>query len=208
MKSRLALATLLLLFTAAQSYAQVFQSMEWGLKAGGNYFKVGGRSFDNTYHISFSGGAYAELNYDAHFTLQPELLFNQVLAKTSDVFNQIYSNYGGVSFQLVSVDYIAVPVLIAYKPIPELSILFGPQYSFAIAQTSGLLSEVNKNAFSRSDFSLVFGGELHTGKFKLGLRYQEGLININAINSTDAWRTYGLQFYVGYQIKDRKLKKK
>jgi hypothetical protein len=204
MKSRLAFATLLLTLITAHSYAQ--QSMEWGLKAGGNYFKVGGRSFDNTYNLSFSGGAYAELNYNSHFTLQPELLFNMVQAKTSDAFNSIYSNYGAISDQLVTLDYIAVPILIAYKPVPELSILFGPQYSFLISQTSGLTAARNGNTFSRSDFALVFGGQLNLGKMKLGLRYQEGLNNINAINSTDTWRTYGLQFYFGYQIKDRKLK--
>jgi hypothetical protein len=205
MKSRLAFATLLLTLITADSYAQ--QSMEWGLKAGGNYFKIGGRSFDNTYNLAFSGGAYAEVNYNAHFTLQPELLFNMVQAKTSDAFNQIYSNYGGVSDQLVTLDYVAVPILIAYKPIPELSILFGPQYGFLISQTTGLTAARSQNSFSRSDFALVFGGQLNVGKFKVGLRYQEGLNNINAINSTDTWRTYGLQFYFGYQIKDRKLRK-
>jgi hypothetical protein len=181
--------------------------MEWGLKAGGNYFKVGGRSWDQSYRMSFSGGAYAEINYSKHFTLQPELLFNQVLGKTSDAFNQIYATYQAVPEQLVSVDYIAVPILLVYKPIPILSIMIGPQYGFAIAQTSGLLqADKNKNVFSRSDLALVFGGQLNLGKMKLGLRYQEGLNNVNAINSTDAWRTYGLQFYVGFQIGDRKLK--
>ncbi len=206
MKSKLAFVTLLLLtLTATHAYAQ--KSMEWGLKAGGNYFKVGGRSWDQSYRMSFSGGAYAEINYSKHFTLQPELLFNQVLGKTSDAFNQIYATYQAVPEQLVSVDYIAVPILLVYKPIPILSIMIGPQYGFAIAQTSGLLqADKNKNVFSRSDLALVFGGQLNLGKMKLGLRYQEGLNNVNAINSTDAWRTYGLQFYVGFQIGDRKLK--
>jgi len=204
MKSKLTFATLLLLtLTATHSYAQ--KSMEWGLTAGGNYFKVGGRSFGNNYNISFSGGAYAEINYSKTFTLQPQLLFNQVLCKTSDGFNQIYSNYGAVSDQLVSVDYISVPILLAYKPIPILSILFGPQYSFAVAQTQNLV-QTKTDAFSRSDFALVFGGQLNLGKAKVGLRYQEGLNNINAINSADAWRTYGFQFYFAYQIKDIKLK--
>ncbi|HET6254780.1 MAG TPA: porin family protein [Puia sp.] len=205
MKSKLTFATLLVLtLTATHSFAQ--KSMEWGLTAGGNYFKVGGRSWDQSYRLSFSGGAYAEINYTNKFTIQPEILFNQVLAKTSSDFNQIYSNYGGVSFQLVSVDYIAIPILLVYKPIPLVSILIGPQYSYAVAQTTGLLQTSNKNAFSHSDFSLVFGGQLNLGKVKAGLRYQEGLVNVNAINSTDAWRTYGLQLYVGFQLKDRKLK--
>ena len=206
MKSKLAFVTLLLLtLTAAHAYAQ--KSMEWGLKAGGNYFRVGGRSWDQSYRMSFSGGAYAEINYSKYFTLQPELLFNQVLAKTSSDFNLIYAGYQPVSFQLVSVDYISVPILLVYKPIPLISIIFGPQYSFAVAQTSGLLqADKSKNVFSRSDLALVFGGQLNLGKIKFGLRYQEGLNNVNAINSTDAWRTYGLQFYAGFQIGDRKLK--
>jgi len=205
MRSKLTFATLLLLtLTATHSYAQ--KSMEWGLTAGGNYFKVGGRSFDNTYNVSFSGGAYAEINYSKYFTLQPQLLFNQVLCKTSAAFNQIYAG-SGVFDQLVSIDYISVPILVAYKPIPMLSILLGPQYSFAVAQTQKLLQQQpDKNAFSRSDFAIVFGGQLNLGKVKVGLRYQEGLNNINAINSTDAWRTYGFQAYFGFQINDRKLK--
>ena len=209
MKSKLAFATLLLLtLTATHSYAQ--KSMEWGLTAGGNYFRVGGRSWDQSYRVSFSGGAYAEINYSKYFTIQPQLLFNQVLAKTSDGldgFNSIYSNYGAVSDQLVSVDYIAIPILFVYKPVPLVSIMFGPQYSFAVAQTSGLLqTQPNKNVYSRSDVALVFGGQLNLGKIKVGLRYQEGLNNVNAINSSDSWRIYGLQFYAGFQIKDRKLK--
>jgi hypothetical protein len=205
MRSKLTFATLILLsLTATHSFAQ--KSMEWGLKAGGNYFKVGGRSFDNTYNVSFSGGAYAEINYSKYFTIQPELLFNQVLCKTSQTFNQIYAG-SGVFDQLVSVDYIAVPILLVYKPIPLVSILVGPQYSYAIAQTQKLLQQqLNKNAFSHSDLALVFGAQLNMGKAKFGLRYQEGLNNINAINSSDAWRTYGLQFYFCFQIKDRKLK--
>jgi hypothetical protein len=181
--------------------------MEWGLKAGGNYFKVGGRSFDNTYNVSFSGGAYAEINFSSKFTIQPELLFNQVLAKTSAEFSNIYSSYQPVAFQLVSVDYIAVPILLVYRPVPILSILVGPQYGFAIAQTKNLLRALpNTNAFERSELALVFGAQMNLGKMKVGLRYQEGLTNVNAINSTDNWRTYGLQLYVGFQIKDRKLK--
>jgi hypothetical protein len=181
--------------------------MEWGLTAGGNYLKVGGRSFDNTYNLSFSGGAYAEINYSKYFTIQPELLFNQVLCKTSLDFNQIYSNYGAVSDQLVSVDYIAIPILLVYKPIPLLSILVGPQYSYAIGQTKNLLQEYpSTNVFNHSDFSLVFGGQLNMGKAKVGLRYQEGLVNVNNINSTDSWRTYGVQLYFCYQLGDRKLK--
>ncbi len=207
---RVSILVLVLTFTlTAHSYAQ--QSLEWGLKAGVNYFKIGGRSFDNTYSPAFSGGGYAEINFSSKWSLQPELLFNMVQGKTSAAFSTIYE---GVSGQLVTVDYIAVPVLLAYKPIPELSILLGPQYGYAIAQTTGLLGPQGTtngsdvNVFSKSDFSLIFGGQLNLGKMKVGLRYSEGLNNVNRINSTDSWRIYGIQAYVAYQFGDIKLKKK
>jgi hypothetical protein len=209
MRSKLALATLLLLtLTAGDSFAQ--KSMEWGLKAGGNYFQVGGRSWDHTYYLSLNGGAYADFNYNKYFSLQTELLYNQTLAKTSQGPNgigSIYGTYGAVAGQLVSVNYVAVPVLLMYRPMPLLSILIGPQYGYAVAQTEHLLlAKPDQHAFSHSELSLVFGAELNLGKTKFGLRYQEGLNNDNAINGSDPWRTYGLQFYVGYQIKARKMK--
>ncbi len=203
-------AIFVLTFTiAVHSYAQ--QSMEWGLKAGVNYLKLGGRSFDNTFNPGVSGGGYAEINFSSKWSLQPEFLFNQVQGKTSDGFAQIYQ---GVSGQLVTIDYLAVPVLLAYKPIPGLSILLGPQYGFAVAQTQGLLGPIgtaggsSEPVFYHSDFSLIFGGQLNMGKFNVGLRYSEGLVNVNRINSTDTWRVYGLQAYLSYQFGDIKLKKK
>ena len=201
-----AFALLLLTLTATHSFAQ--SSLQWGLKGGGNYFKVGGRSFDNTYYSSFSAGAYADLNYTAHWTIRGELLWNQTIAKTSAEFSNIYAGYGPVSYQQVYLNYVTIPILATFKPIPELSILLGPQYGFLVDQTTGLLQQSPQKAFSRSDFSLIFGGELNVGKVKFGLRYSEGLNNINRINSTDSWRQYGLQAYFAFQIKDMKLKKK
>lgn len=200
-----ALGLAFLLLTASHADAQ--QSLQLGLKAGGNFFKVGGRSFDGKTKPSFSGGAYGELNFTSKWSLQPELLFNQTIAKTSEQFNQIYH---GVSFQQVSLNYIAVPILVVFKPVPELSILVGPQYGYLIAQTTGLLQDVadqGKDAFKKNDLSIVFGGQLNLGKVKFGARYSAGLNNI-CFRTTDSWRQYGFQLYLGYQIKDIKLKKK
>ncbi|HEY6900612.1 MAG TPA: porin family protein, partial [Puia sp.] len=194
-----------LIITASHANAQ--QSLQLGLKAGGNFFKVGGRSFDGKVKPSFSGGVYGELNFTSRWSIQPELLFNQTIAKTSDNFNSIYH---GVSFQQVSLNYIALPVLVVFKPVPELSILVGPQYGYLLAQTTGLLQDPadrGRDAFNKNDLSIVFGGQLNLGKVKFGARYSAGLNNI-CFRTTDSWRQYGFQVYLGYQIKDIKLKKK
>jgi hypothetical protein len=194
-----------LLLTASSTYAQ--QSLQLGVKAGGNMMKIGGRSFDGTSNTGLSAGIYGKLNFSSKWSLQPELNWNQTNATTSADFNPIY---GGVSYQQVYLDYISLPVLLSFKPIPQLSILLGPQYGYLVSQTTGLLQypgEQNKNAFNKNDLSLVFGAQANLGKVILGLRYSAGLNNI-CFSTTDTWRKYGMEAYVGFQFADIKLRKK
>jgi hypothetical protein len=199
------LALFLLLLTTTPTYAQ--QSLQLGIKAGGNLMKIGGRSWDGKQYPGFSAGIYGQLNFSSRWSLQPEIDWNQTIAKTSQDFNGIYH---GVSFQQVNLNYIAVPVLVSFKPAPWLSVLVGPQYGYLVSQTTGLLLDPNlkdKNAFNKNDLSIVFGGQLNLDKVVLGLRYQAGLNNI-CFSTTDSWRQYGFQAYIGYQLKDFKLRKK
>ena len=153
----------------------------------------------------FVAGFYGQLNFSTKWSLQPELLWNQTIGETSADFNQIY---GGVSFQQVILNYASLPVLVVFKPVPQLSLLLGPQYGFLVQQTQGLLPlEGNVNAFKKSDLSIVFGGQLNLGKVIFGVRYSAGLNNI-CFRTTDAWRQYGFNAYIGYRFKDIKLKKK
>jgi hypothetical protein len=168
--------------------------------------RVGGRSFDQKYHPGIHAGFYGQLNFTSKWSLQPELDFNQVICNTGEEFSAIY---GGLYPQLVSLDWISVPVMVAFKPIPQLSLLIGPQYSYLVSQTKGILppQDGSANAFRHSDIALVFGGQLNLGKFMFGIRYWEGYNNVG-FESTDTWRQYGFQAYIAYQIKDIKLKKR
>lgn len=202
----LALSLLLLTLTTANADAQ--ESLQLGVKGGVNFIKVGGRSFDTKTQPGANLGVYGELNFSKQWVLQPELMWNMVVTQTSDQFSQIYPGQGVNTAQAIN-NYITLPVLIAFKPTPELSILIGPQYGYLFNQTKGLLyTDQNKGVFSHSDISLVFGGQLNLGRVKIGLRYTDGLNTINGINSSDGWRQYGFQAYLGYQIKDIKLKKR
>jgi hypothetical protein len=104
-----------------------------------------------------------------------------------------------------------VPILLGFKPIPELSLLLGPQYGFLFSSTQGLLqgnlgtNESGQSPFRKSDVSIVFGGQLNLNKFIFGMRYYSNLNNIS-FRTSDSWRQYGLQLYIGYQFKDMKLK--
>lgn len=201
------LAFFLLLLTASVTHGYAQQSLQLGIKAGGDLMKIGGRSFDGKQYPGFSAGVYGKLNFTSKWSLQPELDWNQTIAKTTTDFTDIY---GGVGLQQVNLNYIALPVLVSFKPVPELSILVGPQYGYLVTQTENLLQspgEQNLKAFNHNDLSLVFGGQLNLNKFIFGIRYSAGLNNI-CFRTTDTWRQYGFQAYVGFQFEDRKLKKK
>jgi hypothetical protein len=202
------LSFVLIAITTFHSYAQFsLQSVQIGLKGGGNFYKIGGRSFDHKTYPGFTGGAYAELNFTPQWSLQPELLYSETISQTSDPeFGQIYP--GAINSKLYS-NYITLPVMVAFKPVPELSILLGPQVGYLVTQTTGVLPPtVNKDVFSKVDVGFAFGGQLNLGKVKIGARYYVGLNNINGINGSDDWRMHGLQAYVAYQLWDVKAKKK
>jgi hypothetical protein len=200
----IAFSILLLFAFVGETHAQ--SSLQLGIDAGGNYMRVGGRSFDQKYHPWIHAGVYGQLNFTSKWSLQPELDFNQVICNTSQGFSDIY---GGLYPQLVSLDWVSIPILVSFKPIPQLSLLLGPQYGYLVSQTNGILppQDGNVKPFTHSDLSIVFGGQLNLGKLLIGLRYWEGLNNIG-FETTDTWRQYGFQAYIGYQIKDIKLKKR
>ncbi|MHA4807748.1 porin family protein [Flavitalea flava] len=191
------LSIVLLTLTTASSYAQ---SLHFGVKAGTDLFKLSGRSFDGKTQAGFSGGAYGEVFFTRQWGIQPELLFNQTMANTSSDFNAIYP--GTISTK-ISLNYISLPILLAFKPVPELSILVGPQYGYLVSQTTGLAQSnpaYPKDAFKKNDISIVFGGQLNLGKFKIGARYVIGLNDINNYPSSDTWKNKGFQFHLGYQL--------
>jgi hypothetical protein len=191
----------LLTTATASSYAQ---KLHLGVTAGANLYKITGRSFDQKTQTGFSAGAYGEYSFNRLLGVQGELIWSQLRGKTDGDFNQIYGQYGAVSNADVYLNYISLPLMVAFKPTPELSILIGPQYSYLINQTSGLLQGggyQNKDAFKKGEASLVFGGQLNLGKIKIDARYTAGLTNLNGINSSDEWKFHGFHFSLGYQLK-------
>jgi hypothetical protein len=172
-------------------------TFSFGAKAGANILKLSGNSFDNKFGVGFHAGAYAELNLNSSWGLQPEVLFSQAAATTSENFN---SQYRGVSFQKVSLDYLSVPLLIAFRPAKEFTILAGPQVGYMLYQTQNLV-QYQKDAFNKFDISIAFGGQFNLGKVKLGARYLIAVNNINNLpDKSDNWQNQGFQFYFGYRL--------
>src|SRR5580704_14562715 len=102
------------------------QSFHFGVKAGTNLSQISGRSFNEGFKWGFTAGAFAELNFTSKWGIQPELLFNQTNTQTADSFNDIYQQ--GINTRSVKLNYLSIPILLSYKPIPLLSLQIGPQF--------------------------------------------------------------------------------
>jgi len=175
------------------------QGFHLGFKGGANIVKIDGQSFDQSFKFGYSLGAFAELNLDKKWGIQPELLWNQAKTTTTDNFSLIYQ---GVSGQNITLNYLAIPILVSYRPIPLLSLQAGPQFGILIDQTANLFQN-GANAFKKGDFSILGGAQLNLGGFRAGARYFIQLNNINDLPSAgdDAtWKSQGFQLYVGFRI--------
>jgi hypothetical protein len=181
-------------FSASRIQAQGFHL---GIKAGTNISEINGRSFSDGFKFGFSAGAFAELNFTSQWGIQPELLFNQSTSQTASSFNTIIPN--GINNQTFNLDYLSIPILLSYKPIPLLSLQLGPQFGILMSTSETVVGNGEK-AFKSGDFSMVGGAQVNIGGFKGGARYVLGLTNLNAVNDADSWKNEGFQLYVGFRI--------
>ena len=188
----------LLLITSTLTTLSFAQGFHAGVKGGANIFKVDGKSFDEEFRHGYNLGAFAEINFNKKWGIQPEVLWNQTNTKTSSDFNNIYP-HGISDVQNVKLNYLSIPLLLTYRPFKALSLQAGPQYGVLMDQNKNLLQN-GKEAFKNGDFSLVGGAQLNIAAFKIGARYQVGLSNINDIDNQDKWKNQGFQAYVGFRI--------
>lgn len=185
---------LCLLFAVAQTRAQGFHI---GIKAGANLFKMDGESFDQEYKFGYNVGAFSELNFTSSWGLQPELLFNQTNYRTGTQFSSLYPD--GVNDVKGKLNYLSIPVLLSFRPIPLLSLLAGPQFGILLNQDEHLVNNAGQ-AFKKGDLSVVAGAQLNLASIKVGARYVIGLNNINDLQNENNWKNEGWQLYAGFRI--------
>jgi hypothetical protein len=190
------LSIVLVAITTAGAYAQGFNL---GVKGGANLYKLSGRSFTDEFQFAYSLGAYAEINLTKHWGIQPELVWNQTNFRTATDFNQVVGP-GGYDGVKGSLNYLTIPLLLAFRPSKVISFQLGPQFGYLINQTT--IDQTASDAFKKGDISIVGGTQLNLGFVKVGARYFVGLNNISNATTTnvDTWRNQGFQFYVGIRI--------
>lgn len=184
------------------------EKLFFGIKIGANYSNVydsEGEDFVADGKFGLAGGAFVSIPLGKFIGIQPEVLFSQKGFKSSGTFL-------GTDYETTrTTDYIDIPLLFAIKPIPNVTVLFGPQYSYLLKQkdefTGGSLSSIQEEEFTndnirKNTFSLVVGGDINFENLVLGLRGSWDLKNNNGdgTSTTPRYKNVWYQASVGYRF--------
>lgn len=189
----LSFATFLLFVSFANA-----QGFHVGLKAGANMNKISGESFKDKFTYGYNAGVYAQIGLGKKWSIQPEVLFNQLSSDTTNKFSDIYKLSAG-KVSNIKLNYLSIPVLLNYKVSKFISLQAGPQFGVLMSQDKNLL-ENGKEVFKKGDFSMVGGVQLNIVGIKIFGRYQVGLNNINDIDNKDKWKGQAIQVGVGFNL--------
>lgn len=183
-------------------------AMSFGLKVGANYSNVydeQGNDFVADSKFGFAAGAFVAIPFGKFIGIQPEILYSQKGFKSS-------GTYLGSTYSMTrTTDFIDVPLLFAVKPVEQVTLLFGPQFSYLLKQkdefSGGSLSSTQQQEFNNSDITknilgLTGGADFNVDKMIFGLRAgwdiktNEGDGN----SSTPRYKNMWYQATVGYKF--------
>ena len=108
-------------------------------------------------------------------------------------------------------DYLDIPILVAFKPIGYVSILFGPQYSYLLKQkndfTGGTLTSTQEQTYNnenlrKNTFCLTGGADINIDHLVIGLRAGWDVQNNNGdgTSTTPRYKNMWYQATVGYRF--------
>lgn len=183
------------LFAASPASAQ---GLKLAVHAGANMGKLDGKSFKEEYQLGYHLGVAPEIMFSSKWGIQPEVLFSQTNTTTSTDFHDIYK-LSVHKLEDVKLNYLSIPLLLAYRPFSFFTLQAGPQFSVLMNKHNTLL-ENGGEAFKHGDFSMVGGAQINILKLRVYGRYGIGLSNINDIDDRDSWKSQTVQLGVGIAL--------
>ena len=171
------LATLSILTTTLSFGQTVF-----GLKAGMNLSTTQGFALENKSIIAEHGGVYANINFSKRLFLRPELLYT--------VKGYKFPAIGMHDKGTLSFSYIAVPMLIGYRPTNRFSVSLGPEAGYLINAKYRFPDSTASHPeyFNKVDLAINIGTACTINrKFSAELRYSHGFKGLVDVTYTDQY---------------------
>ncbi|MDP9954769.1 opacity protein-like surface antigen [Epilithonimonas hungarica] len=180
----------------AGTFAFAQTSPSFGLKAGVNVSSISDDGFDDTKaKVGFSGGLFMNAPITEMFSIQPEVMYSQLGAKTDYTF-------AGTKFENeLKLDYVTVPVMFQFRATPAFYIEAGPEFGFLVSAKNKLTvsnnsgtgsdtDELDKDDFNSFNMGAALGiGFDITPNFGINARYIAGFSDVTkpaSDPSTDA----------------------
>jgi len=185
------------LFISCLSFTNA-QSIHAGLKVGSNINKISGQSFKDEFTYGYHAGAFLQVGLVCKWTIQPEILYNQVNTDTSNRFSELYK-LSVNKISNIKLSYLSIPVLLNYNLGSNFALQAGPQFGILLDQNRDLLQN-GKDAFSKGDFSMLAGVQIKLSSLRIYGRYVIGLNNLNDIDNQDKWKSQSIQLGLGLTI--------
>ncbi|PWN71427.1 PorT family protein [Chryseobacterium phosphatilyticum] len=179
------------------------QPIRFGIKAGGNSAYFSEQKFGmNSQKLGFHAGAFVNIPISKQFSLQPEVLYNQMGAR--DVVYSTENTVGSTTIKTkgedkVTMNYISVPLMLQMRPMEKFYIEAGPEFSYfingknkgesTISSTTGGVTttkteshseDLDKDQINRFNFGLGLGlGYDITNNIGISARYVNSLTKID-----------------------------
>ena len=185
------------LFISCLSFTNA-QSIHAGLKVGSNINKISGQSFKDEFTYGYHAGAFLQVGLGSKWTIQPEILYNQVNTDTTNRFSELYK-LSVNKISNIKLSYLSIPVLLNYNLGSNFALQAGPQFGILLDQNRDLLQN-GKDAFSKGDFSMLAGVQIKLSSLRIYGRYVIGLNNLNDIDNQDKWKSQSIQLGLGLTI--------
>jgi len=181
---------------------------QFGVKAGINFANVydeQGDDFTADGKIGFVGGVFMAIPIVSAIGFQPEVLFSQKGFKATG--SLLGNNYGLTR----TTDFIDIPLLLAVKPIEQLTILAGPQFSYLLKRKDvfenavnsvEVIDEFDNDNIRKNIFGVAFGVNLNLDKIVLGARaaWDVSTNNGDGTSQTPQYKNAWLQATVGFRF--------
>ncbi len=188
-------------------------SATFGIKGGMNVSSLsnGGDLSDSKSKIGFNAGVFANIPLASSFSVQPEVIYNDLGSKVTREYNVLGNTYKDEYSR--NLGYVAVPVMFQYNATPDFYFEAGPEFGFLVSandkfksstnnNTSSQVASLNKDDFKTFNFGIGLGaGYYFTPNLGLTARYTAGLTDIYKNNSGDAVKNNVFQVGLAYKFK-------
>jgi len=182
--------------------------LHFGLKAGvnnSNVYNEKGEQFKAEPKYGFAGGAFLSIPVGKYLGVQPAAMVSQKGFHATGTL-------AGTPYDLSrTTTYLDVPLMIEFKPLPVVTLMAGPQYSYLFAQTDILkgsdntavqAQEFKNDNIRKNILSAAVGLDVNISRFVFSGRYNFDLQENNGdgTSSTPTYKNIWLQGTVGIRF--------